>query len=156
MHIELLNQLSTETALAKKMASVLGDERKALANSDSAQLNQTSQAKRALLADLETHARKRLQLITDMGYRRELGTVRQFLSQNDPSQALLQSWDTLHKQLQLCSDKNQVNGRIISLSQRKTETALNILRGQLPQSNSAYNRLGKITHHQYGASVGSA
>ncbi|MBN4073750.1 flagellar protein FlgN [bacterium AH-315-E07] len=156
MHIELLNQLSAETTLAKNMASVLDDERNALANSDSAQIDKTSETKRALLVDLETHARKRLQLITDIGYRRESGTVRQFLSQNDPSQALLQSWDTLNKQLQLCSDKNQVNGRIISLSQRKTEMALNILRGQLPQSNSAYNSLGKMTHHQYSTSVSRA
>ena len=155
MHIELLNQLSAETNLAKTMAKVLDDERNALANSDSTQIDQTSQKKRALLADLEVHARKRLQLVTDMGYRKEIGTVRHFLSQKDPSQTLLQSWDSLNRQLQLCSDKNQINGRVISLSQRKTEMALNVLRGQLPQSNSAYNRLGKMTHHQYGTSVSS-
>lgn len=156
MYIELLNQLSAETKLAKVMAKVLDDERDALANSDSAQIDQTNQQKRASLADLEAHARKRLQLVTDMGYRKGIGTVRLFLSQKDPSQALLQSWDSLHRQLQLCSDKNQINGRIINLSQRKTEMALNVLRGQLPQSNSAYNRLGKMTHHQYSTAVGSA
>lgn len=156
MHIELLNQVSAETQLAKVMAKVLDDERNALANSDSMKIDQAGQEKRALLGDLEVHARKRLELVTQLGYRKESGTVRHFLSQKDPSQTLLQSWDSLHRQLQLCQDKNQINGRIISLSQRKTEMALNVLRGQLPQSNSAYNHLGKMTHNHYGATFSSA
>lgn len=156
MHIDFLNQLSEEIKLTKSMINLLEDERNALANSDTVTINETSQKKRALLADLETYARKRLQLVTNMGYRRELGSVRQFLSQKDPSQALLQSWDSLNRQLQLCSDKNQINGRIISLSQRKTEMALNVLRGQLPQSSSAYNHMGKVTHNRYSSAVGSA
>ncbi len=156
MHRELLDQLNAETTLAKTMAKALDDERDALANSDIGQIDHISQTKRSLLEKLETHARARLQLVTSMGYRRESGTVRQFLAQKDPSQALLQNWDRLNRQLQLCSDKNQVNGRIISLSQRKTEMALNVLRGQLPKNNSAYNRLGKMTHHQCGSSISSA
>ncbi|MBL4852004.1 MAG: flagellar protein FlgN [Gammaproteobacteria bacterium] len=156
MQIEFLNQLSAEITLAKTMAKILSDERNALANSDAAQMDKTSQEKRSLLADLEAHARKRLQLVTNMGYQKKLGTVRHFLSQKDPSQALLQSWDSLNRQLQLCSDQNQINGRIISLSQRKTEMTLNVLRGQLPQSNSAYNHFGKMTHHSHGVCLSSA
>ncbi|MBL1294205.1 MAG: flagellar protein FlgN [Thiotrichales bacterium] len=155
MHRDFLNQLSEEIKLTKTMVSVLEQECNALANSDATKINETSQQKRMLLTELETCARKRLQLVTDMGYRRELGSVGRFLSQKDPSQALLQSWDSLNRQLQLCNDKNQINGRIISLSQRKTEMALNVLRGQLPQSNSAYNHMGKITHNRYSSAVGS-
>lgn len=156
MHTELLDQLSAESRLAKIMANLLDQERDALANSDAAKIHQISAEKRSLVAELEACAKKRLQQVTNMGYRRKLGSVRHFLSQCDPSQTLLQSWDSLNRQLQLCADKNLVNGRIISLSQRRTEMALSVLRGQLNQNSTAYTRTGKVTHQPYGSSVTSA
>ncbi len=156
MQVEFLNQIRAETKLAKTMAELLDKERDALANSESTLINQLSQQKRQLLTELESLAKRRLQLVTQLGYKREMGSVRGFLSQRDPSQALAQSWDTLHRQLQLCADKNLINGRIISLSQRKTEMTLNVLRGQINQNNTAYDRMGKFTHQAHASSYTSA
>ncbi len=156
MKIELINQMSAETKLAKSMVALLDKERDALADSNSQLINQLAVEKRNMLAELENLAKKRLQLVAQMGYRKNAGSVQKFLAQQDPSQALAKSWESLHEYLQICADKNLVNGRIISLSQRKTEVALNVLRGQFNQNNAAYNRMGKVTHQAYGSTVTSA
>lgn len=156
MRTELLNQLNQETHLADEMIRLLDDEREALATADAPLLQQCALRKQTLIAELEAQARKWLERVAKLGYRRESGTLRDFLLRCDPTQTLARRSDTLHEKLALCRDKNQINGRAINLGQRHTEMALSVLKGQLPGGNCAYNRAGKATTQPYGCTLTQA
>lgn len=59
------------------------------------------------------------------------------------AKALGQLREDLTDVLQACQEQNLVNGQIIAVSRQSAETALAILRGQLPTGNLTYGASGK-------------
>ena len=138
LHQELRSIFDSQITAATQLLELLKKEHDAVADQNADDIEQLLNAKQAQIECLETLTTKQDRLLVEAGFNPSRSTTEKFLIQHDTggSFELINLWHRLSDVVMQCRDQNQRNGRLVTLRRRKTEQALNILRGQSPDSQS--------------------
>ncbi|MBF0255562.1 MAG: flagellar protein FlgN [Gammaproteobacteria bacterium] len=121
----LTDTLSAEHATASQLLACLHSEHEALKQLSAEALETAVARKIALLAEMDGHARKRTQLLNQLGFGSSTEDIQTYIDQNAPSVAPL--WRQLVELAAELDAQNQINGSMIQLSQQRTQMALDMV-----------------------------
>jgi len=129
---DLFHLLSDEKKCFEALYHTLVEEYAALQHQDAAKIQQLSEQKNSLLAQLQTHIQQRQAWLTQ--HQLEVSTTGmnaflETLPQQKHCQLLRQLWQGVIQQHQQCLQQNEINGRIIHVSRRQTDHLLHVLKG---------------------------
>lgn len=129
----LLQQLQLQARHASELFTLLSDERRLLGERDADAVLGIAERKRACLAQLEASAANTERLLRHLSRGRiGLDSIGQYLdtlpaeSRDNARSQLAQVKSMLHA----CQQLNDTNGRIIAISRRNVDRAMNLLKGQ--------------------------
>ena len=130
-------------AYLQQLKVTLDNEHEALSSQNLEKLNEFAEAKQLLIENLEDLDGERKKILADAGM--ELGKtgVEDYLSRfSSGKNELVRIWEAISKLSRECEKQNNVNGVIIESQRRRTETALDILKGNSGESE-LYSKKGK-------------
>ena len=133
-----------------ELAQVLHGEFDALTNNDMEAIQQAADAKSRLTDLLNDLENERTTLLRSAGLDLNKTGVMAYLMRHDSGQPseLTALWQKIEQLTRSCEKQNKINGVIIEKNRRRTEAAMNILRGQ-PTDNELYSSAGsKVTNRQ--------
>lgn len=137
---ELLQQ---QRDIASQLLQVLSQEFAALSGNDLQELETTLAAKQELMQQLEERSRNFLAWANQAAAGNKK-LINKFLKDKDPQGTweLTALWRQVDELLSQCRHKNSTNGKIISLSHRHVQQALEILRCGGQDSQPCYSPTG--------------
>lgn len=126
---QLRSLLQQQRDTTHKLLQILAEEHAALSGNDLQDLETILAAKQQFMAQLEASSQEYLELSGRLSASPKTG-ITILLKQCDPQGAwgLEPLWRQVEKLLSQCRQKNNVNGKIITLSHRHIQRALEILR----------------------------
>ncbi|MBI3560106.1 MAG: flagellar protein FlgN [Gammaproteobacteria bacterium] len=139
----LRDLLSELTLHLSQMLELLHIERQALATTDGDAITAVAVRKEATTQAIERCEQQRRELLD----KHQLGSDSQSmarLARQLPAHTVRElalAWQTIRQQGQDCKQQNQINGIVLAHQQRRTQTALRILRGQIAD-NEVYSAHG--------------
>jgi len=128
---QLKDTLRMAKLCAKRILSLLEQERQALAGRDSVVIEQLVTAKLQAFERWEQLESQRRGLLQKSGLANDNRGMEQFLARADHSGELNRAWRELQDLTARCRQENQLNGNIIDIHRRQASEALAILSGQL-------------------------
>lgn len=140
---QLISLLQRQYDSARLMLRILDQEHAAISGNRLQDMEQLLAAKQQSIADLESLSEAFLVLV--LGPSRAKGNVvAETLRHYDPmgTRGLESLWREVELLLTQCRDKNNINGKIIALGQRRIQQALSILRGDELNAESCYGATG--------------
>lgn len=138
--IKIANTLQQELNAADALLSLLQQEATALSERDLPRLAEIIEAKSQQLTLLDQASAIRQQILEEQKVPKSELQWRQLLDKcRDPR--LVADWYRLEGLIKACKKENQINGKLLSRSQRTLDRLNQILRGQAPQSG-LYNQKG--------------
>lgn len=154
MHAEgtqptLESVLTEEIRCTEGLLSCLGKERQALTARDIDALQHTTSEKHALAKKLEQLEVQRQTLITQLGFGDDLESMQHCLRNQPQSATLIELWEKVLSNIDLCQADNLTNGGILESGRQHVEQALCILRGQ-PGNPTTYDPAGNNTAADLG------
>lgn len=130
----VLKQLS---GLLMSLNSMLDREKLAISKRDTEQLTSVVSTKITLLQSIETSSKSLSQLMVKHGYHdTQLG-----LNKGALAFELGDIWTAFCEKMEVCNEKNIINGRAIDLSRQSTDRIIGMLRGN---DKPVYGRAGKM------------
>ena len=148
--------LQQELTCTQALFTCLEQERDALTQMDSAQLEALASEKETMLQSLEKLSRERTELAQTAGYGQQQEQVQAFLQAVDPAGKLNQLWLQQITLLQQCQHQNRINGSAIELGRQQLYQILGLLRGQEPTQGTTYQADGQKPNQLGNRSLGSA
>ncbi|HEB56573.1 MAG TPA: flagellar protein FlgN [Gammaproteobacteria bacterium] len=132
---EIRQVFQEEIACTRRLLQSLETEYDALAEHHADALEEAVREKQENISRLEAASRQREKLLEPYRVADTDSDTRYY--QFDGNMELICLWDELMDIAEKCRDQNRVNGSIVELASKQSRTALDILRGILPQSVSA-------------------
>ncbi len=131
---QVLTQLGT---MLTSLDNELDRENLAIRHRDSDQLTSATNAKIVLLQSIESSSNSLASLMVKHGYHDDqVGLKKGALAFE-----LGEIWTTFCDRMEVCNDKNTVNGRAIEMSRTSTDRIIGMLRGN---DKPVYGRAGKM------------
>jgi len=153
--IEQLKQhLSQDLSDLDKLTELLRSEKELLKTRDHEAIQRTAKHKSELVGQIEQRSKTKAKLIASSGLGIKPGHVEASLSKLGDSE-LIELWKASRSKMELCKERNQVNGSIISRSLQRTNKLMSIIRGQNRNEN-LYSQQGKEQSLSGRHSIGKA
>ena len=147
----LSHLLQSQAACLKELLKTLKQEHEVLSSGDVDTLLTTTEEKQQLLHKLELHMSGVTGFLCDEGLGTDMAAIPELLEQLPANSPLQKLWPALQQLSSRCQDQNEINGGIVTLNQRHTREALNILKG----NQSAGDTYGKQGTTNSSASSGT-
>lgn len=127
-----------------RLMAALEDEQAALSGNDLPAIEAATSAKYACLLEIERDFQAQAALLAGAGLTADNAGMDSYLRRGEPDRRrrLDQRWRQIKELLRRCREQNLLNGRIVTASQRQTQTALTILRGGTA-TDDCYGRTGR-------------
>ncbi|NVJ60380.1 MAG: flagellar protein FlgN [Gammaproteobacteria bacterium] len=137
----LLTALNNEINITGQLFELMSEEQSCYERQDVDHLQVILKDKNDLLNQIESSANNRLSLFNIRPIQKN---HHQLFEQQISGQAeLLARWNELKERMEKCRTQNEINGKIISLSQRSLERTLNLFKQAMrPDSLTTYTQKG--------------
>lgn len=137
----LSTAISHEVNLCNELYELLAEEQKLLEKQDIDKINELLKEKSSVLNQLEQSAERRLSVF---GIKVIHNHHSKLFEQQIQSNGLLMSqWQKLKDAMTRCKTQNEINGRIIELSQKSIDRTINLFKQSLrPQNLTTYSAKG--------------
>lgn len=152
---QLSQLLHGELDATQHMLEILQQEHQALVEKDADKITQSSEEKLAQLKELEAQFLRRDHFLESLGVNSKesgLASLLQALAAENP---LTLQWQRLQQLAEELQRQNDINGSIVTLSQRHISMALDILTGQTG-STPTYGPSGKTSSNKSSGRVAKA
>jgi flagellar biosynthesis protein FlgN len=136
--------LLAEEQQAAELVTLLEQERDALAQRDANSLLQVVAEKESSLAQLDSFASERASLLQQAGYSPDRDGFLAMLD-GEPSGCLQERWQAVETLLKRCRQQNQINGKMLDISQVQTRQLLSVLLGRENGGNELYDQNGNAS-----------
>jgi flagella synthesis protein FlgN len=137
----LSTALNHETQLCHKLFELLAEEQKQLETQNIDKISELLKEKSSVLSQLEQSAERRLALFGIKVIHRHQAQLFEQQIQND--ERLIPLWNKLKDAMKRCKLQNEINGRIIELSQKSIDRTINLFKQSLrPQNLTTYTAKG--------------
>ncbi len=133
--------ITHEVSLCHELYELLAEEQKQLETQNIDRINQLLKEKSSVLTQLEQSAERRLSVF---GIKVIHNHHPQLFEQQIQSNAqLMPQWQKLKDAMTRCKTQNEINGRIIELSQKSIDRTINLFKQSLrPQNLTTYSAKG--------------
>ena len=133
-----------ENDVVARLYQLLKTEFDQLSRRDIERIEETLEAKQALLSELEALSEMRYRILAENGFSADKDGHDAFINSVEGSggDALRASWQALQQTLEDCQQQNQVNGQVLEASRRGAEQALAVLLGKDGTQPTLYNEKG--------------
>lgn len=141
---QLSHLLKTELEVGQQLLVILEEEHQALSNRDADRITALSQTKLNQLQTFEKQMSQRSHFFKGLGIPQEQGAIDKLLQAPRCHPTVIKQWQELRQLADSLQLQNEINGGIVTLSQRHISMALDVLTGQ-NNSTPTYGRSGKTT-----------
>ncbi|MCO7226166.1 flagella synthesis protein FlgN [Pleionea sp. CnH1-48] len=132
-----------ELNLAQTLYDLLAQEQKYLEKRHVEGLNQCNEEKVKILSEIDQSSQRRLKVL---GLRSITPNHIQLFESQLTDHELQREWDSLKDCFSQCKVQNEINGKIIELSQNSVTRAMNLLRQSRSQNNATtYSAKGYVS-----------
>lgn len=143
----LVTTMSREQSLCNELYELLSDEQSCYETQDIDKLNGILKQKHKILDTLEESSKHRLGVFGIKPLLNNHQTLFEHQIQGDST--VVKQWEALKQQMFRCKVQNEINGKIISLSQKSLERTMNIFKQSLrPNNLTTYSSKGKAQQTQ--------
>lgn len=155
-HIAMLvDLLANQRANVTALLELLNQERSALRQNDTAELEVLAAEKETQIGNIDANDQRRVTLLKAAGYENNQAGMQQLIARLGNEPVLLDTWNGLLDDLTECKKLNEINGGSIELVKRHLQRAISIVNGQ-SQSPSLYNDSGISTSQHTGHTIAKA
>lgn len=140
--------LLAEEQQATELVTLLERERDALARREADELLRVVAEKESSLARLDGFASERASLLQQAGYSPDRDGFLAMLD-TEPGGRLQALWQAVETLLKRCRQQNQINGKMLDISQIQARQLLAVLLGRESGSNELYDQNGNASN-SYG------
>ena len=133
--------LLSEATCLKQLLKTLKQEHEVLISGDVDALLKTTENKQQLLHKLECHMDSVNGFVRKEGLGVDIAALQEVIEKLPANNPLQKQWLTLQQLSKECQDQNEINGGIVTLNQRHTREALNILKGN-QSTGDTYGKQG--------------
>lgn len=127
-----IHLVQQEISLVQQFITALEKEFAATTNRDIDTLEQVTEEKRVLVAELSALEQKRNRLLEDSGFAAGVAGIEPFLDWCDSQQQAGMPWNKLLELASICRAQNRKNRQLIELCSQHASEALRVLRGEEP------------------------
>lgn len=152
--VDLKKLLKQDIVDLTSLKSILDQEKQTLTTRDTVKINQLAEHKSQTVAQLESRAKLKAQLMSKSGLGIRPGQVEEKLKTLQDNE-LMELWQVSREKLANCQEQNQVNGSIITQSRQRITKLMTIIRGQNKAPN-LYGQQGKTQTFNSSHRIGKA
>jgi flagella synthesis protein FlgN len=134
-----------EIKLVSALLDVLRQEYAAMANNELPALETQVNKKQELVKNIQENEQNFARQMENTGISLDQQGINTALEGVDPrvKQKVIAFWDELRDLAEECQRQNEINGRVLEINKINTQRLLNILRGQMPETQTTYGPSGK-------------
>jgi flagella synthesis protein FlgN len=134
-----------EIQLISALLKILRQEYAAMANNDLPAIETQVNIKQELVKNIQENEQNFAAQMENTGIRLDQQGIDAALEGVDPreKQKVISFWDELRDLAEQCQRQNEINGRVLEINKINTQRLLNILRGQMPETQTTYGPSGK-------------
>lgn len=149
---QLCTLISEQTQSAGELFALLQKEYDALKENDVEAIENVAEQKNRIVDSIQQLGRQRQQLVQDYGFSPGNASRTEFLGSfgSTTTEDLSRRWENLDIKIRECQDQNQVNGRLIEVSQQHVHRALSLLRGEENQGAGYGPKSGGLGSQSFG------